>query len=169
MVADYFSKEIDNCSVFIPSSVQQKGIDLLLYKYSNGVSNVVTIQVKMSRTYYDKNRKDYEYKLWFNRYDVPDNADWNILVGIYPEMVNTKNVGQKTKWSTIMLAFKKGEMKTFMSQIRQKRDPTKLDKMFGFGFNDKSAIYQTRGCFTDKDVSCYLIDKRINDIKKALH
>lgn len=47
-VADYLSKEIKEASVFIPSSSQEKGIDLLLYKFSNGVNTVNTIQVKMS-------------------------------------------------------------------------------------------------------------------------
>ena len=35
-VADYLSKNIKEASVFIPSSAQEKGIDLLLYKFSNG-------------------------------------------------------------------------------------------------------------------------------------
>ncbi len=33
-VADYLSKNIKEASVFIPSSAQEKGIDLLLYKFS---------------------------------------------------------------------------------------------------------------------------------------
>lgn len=55
-VADYLSKNIKDASVFIPASAQEKGIDLLLYKFCNGVNLINTIQVKMSRTYYDINR-----------------------------------------------------------------------------------------------------------------
>jgi hypothetical protein len=51
-VADYLSKKIKGTSVFIPTSAQEKGIDLLLYRYDNGCNKVNTIQVKMSRTYY---------------------------------------------------------------------------------------------------------------------
>lgn len=42
-VADYLSKSIKEASVFIPSSAQEKGIDLLLYKFSNGVNLLNTI------------------------------------------------------------------------------------------------------------------------------
>ena len=56
-VADYLSKNIKDASVFIPSSAQEKGIDLLLYKFSNGVNLINTIQVKMSRAYYYQNKK----------------------------------------------------------------------------------------------------------------
>ena len=52
-VADYLSKKIKNASVFIPASSQEKGIDLLLYRHENGCNTTNTIQVKMSRTYYD--------------------------------------------------------------------------------------------------------------------
>ena len=81
-VADYLSKNIKEASVFIPSSAQEKGIDLLLYKFSNGVNLINTIQVKMSRAYYNVSSK-YQSTLWYNRFEPQDNADWFILVGIY--------------------------------------------------------------------------------------
>lgn len=34
-VADFLSKNIKGASVFVPASAQEKGIDLLLYKYAN--------------------------------------------------------------------------------------------------------------------------------------
>ena len=61
-------------SVFIPASAQEKGIDLLLYKFCNGVNLINTIQGKMSRTYYDINKK-YQGTLRFNRFVSQDNAD----------------------------------------------------------------------------------------------
>lgn len=67
-VADYLSKKIKGTSVFIPASAQEKGIDLLLYRYDNGCNKTNTIQVKMSRTYYnDKEDSGYPFYLWFNR------------------------------------------------------------------------------------------------------
>lgn len=83
-VADYLSNHIRNASVFIPSSAQEKGIDLLLYRFDNGMNLINTIQVKTSRTYYNKNPK-YQGTLWFNRFEPQDNADWFILVGIYAD------------------------------------------------------------------------------------
>ncbi len=67
-VADYLSKSIKEASVFIPSSAQEKGIDLLLYKFSNGVNLLNTIQVKMSRAYYNVS-SEYQSTLWYNRFE----------------------------------------------------------------------------------------------------
>ena len=70
-VADYLAKRIKNASVFIPASAQEKGIDLLLYRHENGRNTTNTIQVKMSRTYYDDEKKTaYPYHLWFNRFKI---------------------------------------------------------------------------------------------------
>lgn len=167
-VADYLSKEIKEASVFIPSSSQEKGIDLLLYKFSNGVNTVNTIQVKMSRAYYYPNKK-YQGTLWLNRFEPQDNADWFIIVGIYAkypnEIENAK--ATDTKWDTIMLAFTNKEMKKFMDEVRLKTNPEKYDKMFGFGFNGKSEIRQTRGYKEERDMTKYLIENRIEEIRNS--
>ena len=42
-----------------------------------------------------------------------------------------------------MLAFTNKEMAMFMAEVKQKKDPKKDDKMFGFGFDDSKRIYQT--------------------------
>jgi hypothetical protein len=47
---------------------------------------------------------------------------------------------------------------------RQKRDPTKDDKMFGFGFDSTKAVFQTRGWPEIRDMSHYLIENRIDEI-----
>ena len=166
-VADYLSKKIKGTSILIPASAQDKGIDLVLYRYDNGGNKANTIQVKMSRTYYnDKEDSGYPFYLWFNRFPVQQNANWYILVGIYAKHSDdVKNAGAKsTKWDTIMLAFTNKEMLQFMSEVKQRRDPTKDDKMFGFGFDSSKAIFQTRGCPENRDMSRYLIEKRIDEI-----
>ena len=166
-VADYLSKKIKDASVFIPASAQEKGIDLLLYRHDYGCNKSNTIQVKMSRTYYsEKASATYPYYLWFNRFAIQKNANWYILVGIYakrPEDTLDASV-KSTSWDTIMLAFTNKEMSQFMAELKQKKDPTKDDKMFGFGFDDSKMIYQTRGFFENRDMSRYLIENRLNDI-----
>ena len=131
-VADYLSKHIKGTSVFIPASAQEKGIDLLLYRHCNGCNTTNTIQVKMSRTYYnDKPSSGYPYYLWFNRFPIHSNANWYILVGIFakhPEDVENAKANS-TSWDTIMLAFTRKEMGAFMSEVRQKKDPSKEDIM----------------------------------------
>ncbi len=169
-VADYLSKKIKGVSVFIPASAQEKGIDLLLYRHDHGCNKSNTIQVKMSRTYYsEKETSDFPYYLWFNRYTVQENANWYILVGIYAkhsdDELNAK--AKSTRWDTIMLAFTNKEMRLFMSEVKQKKDPTKDDKMFGFGFNSNKTIYQTRGYFENRDMSQYLIENRLDEIRNS--
>ena len=58
-------------------AAQEKGIDLLLYKFSNGVNLINTIQVKMSRAYYNLYSK-YQGMLWYNKFEPQDNGDWFI-------------------------------------------------------------------------------------------
>ena len=162
-VADFLTKNIKNSSVFIPSSPQQKGIDLLLYRYQNKRNMTNTIQVKMSRSY--KNKK-WSNILWFNRFEVPENADWIILVGIYAEKTQDPKK-LNIKWNEIMLAFTNEEMKKFMSEVKKKNDPEKDDGMFAFGFNEPNEILQTRGYHEERCMSKYLIQNRLQEIENS--
>ena len=170
-VSDFLAKNIRNSSVFIPASAQEKGIDLLLYRNSNGKNKVVTIQVKMSRTYYDHN-SGFDNHLWFNRFVVQPNADWYILMGIYARHPKKDQAANSkvsdTGWDYIMLAFTNTEMKYFMDSVRQKKNPDKPDSMFGFSFNEEqSEIRQTRGYHSQREMSEYLIRHRIKDIEAS--
>ena len=40
--------------------------------------------------------------------------------------------------------------------------------MFGFGFDDSKQIFQTRGYPTHRDMTQYLIEKRIQEIEASL-
>ena len=143
----------------------------MLYHYCGLKNLTTTIQVKMSRTYYNRQKlyKGYPYYLSFNRFAIQENADWYILVGTYAKLSANINANVKsTKWDTIMLAFTHDEMKDFMNNVKQKRNPMKDDIMFGFGFDDARKIVQIRGTQTYRDMSKYLIEKRINDIENTL-
>lgn len=169
-VADYLAKHIKNASVFIPASAQEKGIDLLLYRHENGCNTTNTIQVKMSRTYYDdKGSAAFPYYLWYNRFPIQKNANWYVLVGIYAKRPNDASNAKasSTNWGTIMLAFTNKEMQAFMAAVKQKKDPSKDDKMFGFGFDDDKQIFQTRGCPAPRNMSQYLIENRLEQIKNS--
>lgn len=174
-VADYLSKNLNNTSVFIPSSAQEKGIDLLLYRHDCSGRNMTnSIQVKMSRTYFDKKVKlpDCPFHLWYNRFEVRENANWFILIGIYPVFPKRLSSGADTsrpeiRWGNIMLAFTNPEMKLFISEVKQKKNTTKDDRMFGFSFNDNGSVYQTRGFSSYRDMSQYLIERRINEIDQS--
>lgn len=66
-----------------------------------------------------------------------------------------------------MLAFTNKEMSLFMSEVKQKKDPTKDDRMFGFGFDSSKAIYQTRGFREIRDMSQCLIENRLDEIRNS--
>lgn len=163
-VADKLCNTLKNCSVFVPASSQEKGIDLLLYQNKNGHNQTIGVQVKMSRTY--QVGKHYSHTLWFNRFEPQSNADLFILTGTYATPSNnTKTRITNIQWENIMLAFTFQEMKDFMESVRLKKDPTKYDKMFGFGFNSPDIIVQTRGYAIERDMSQFLLQNRIGDIE----
>ena len=170
-VADYLTDIIKGSSVFIPVSAQEKGIDLLLYRNNGGRNKVVTIQVKMSRTYYDYH-DGFSNHLWFNRFVVQPNADWYILMGIYAKHPKEDNATSSkvadNGWDHIMLAFTNTEMRYFMDSVRQKKNPGKPDSMFGFSFDEEQTeIRQTRGYRFPREMSQYLIKYRIKDIEAS--
>ena len=163
----------DGYSILIPTSRQEKGIDLAVLKKSHGQNRVVTIQIKASRTYFGtppkkENTKKFAFYTWFNRFDVPEEADFILLFGMYaPDAGRTKPV--TAKWyGDCTLLFTKDEMKQLMQDCLTVGGQP--DKMFGFGFNDSSAVFQTRG---DKErklkpYSDFLLDKRIKLIQEVL-
>ena len=119
----------------------------------------------MSRAYTGVN-KSYTNTLWFNRFVPQPNADLFILTGTYTQFPqNTNKPTSNPDWQNMMLAFTFGEMTTFMEEVRLKKDSSKYDKMFGFGFNSPDKIYQTRGYSEIRDMSYFLLENRIKDIE----
>lgn len=161
-------------SVLIPASRQEKGIDLaLLRKTRNGESRVATIQIKASRTYTPEppkreSTKRFRFYTWFNRFEVPEEADFFLLFGMYaPDPSRTTKV--RSGWyKDCSLLFTCEEMKEFMASCLTVGG--KDDKMFGFGFDDESKIVQTRGDKDRqfKDFTTYLLANRVALLKVQL-
>ncbi len=145
----------------------------MIRKTTNGQSRVVTIQIKASRTYTPEPPKRettqrYRFFTWFNRFDVPEEADFFLLFGMYaPDPSKTTKVNADW-YKDCTLLFTLKEMKDFMAScLTRKGHP---DKMFGFGFDDEKKIVQTRG---DKDrhfkeFTNYLLANRIASLKEKL-
>lgn len=136
-------------SVFVPVSRQKKGIDLaIIRKQPQLATKVATIQVKASRTYSPnppkrKSTKRFRFYTWFNRFLVPDEADFFLLIGMYaPDAARTTRVSADW-YKDCTLLFTSKEMKHFMSSCLTVKG--KEDKMFGFGFDDEQKVVQTRG------------------------
>lgn len=173
IVADYIKKTLKNISIFIPSSRQEKGIDLIMYCRDNNKNKCSTIQVKQSKSYYNTKTIEVDGQktqiiggLWFNTFKVPENADWIMLTGIRAVHKNENDQVKTTDfyYEPIILAFKNDEMVNFISNIRQRKNPGKPDKMFGFSFDNNERIFLTRGNAKNIDYSDYLLKKRIKDL-----
>lgn len=163
------------CSVFLPLSAQEKGIDLLLYKFEYNKTKTLTVQVKTSRAYIKQGKHAGSNDLWFNKFVPQDNADWFILTGLYPKLSQDKDSKGKVVWREIFLAFTNTEMKEFMQSLKQKKDNSKSDKMFGFNFkenNNEIEIEQTRGYHENgidkRNMNKYLLHNRVNEMRMSL-
>lgn len=156
-------------SIFVPASRQEKGVDILLAKRDDGQLKCAAFQVKSSRTYSPVPPKRettvrYSYYTWFNTFPVPEEADFFLLVGIYPPEENRTKQVAHTWWNSVVLTFTRQEMKEFMSRVKTKGGAP--DKMFGFGFDSTAKIVLTRGDQhrVMKDYSSYLLQNRIEEI-----
>jgi hypothetical protein len=163
------------CSIFVPVSRQEKGVDILLTKRSGRRVRCASFQVKASRTYSPAPPKRkttaerYSYYTWFNTFPVPNEADFFLLVGIYPAEENRTRKVSHSWWNSVVLMFTQGEMRTFISELKTKR-AGKPDTKFGFGFNSAAEIILTRGDQnrTMKNYSPYLFQNRVNEIENFL-
>ena len=85
-----------------------------------------------------------------------------------PDQGRTKRV--TAKWyRDCTLLFTRDEMRQFMTSCRTVGG--KPDQMFGFGFDDPTAVFLTRGDpkRSLKDYSKYLLDSRIPLLREALN
>lgn len=106
--------------------------------------------------------------MWLNRFNVPPEADFFLLLGLYPpnptSLKNTVDV-----WQPHILLFTHSEMTALMTKIRQRRTD-KAEKYFGFGFDNQAEAFLTRGHAEEvhPDYSHCLLSKRQHVIRQAL-
>ena len=143
ITANFLKEKLKPCSVFIPCSAQEKGIDLVIGRFNGKTTKIQTIQVKTSRTYFPKNpNSEMCGYFWFNTFKIPENADWIIFVGIIPCSKNGENT-ISIKWKSVYLCMSNKEAKLFMENVKTKKG--KPDRMFGFCFDVKGNFFQYRG------------------------
>jgi len=160
-------------SLLIPLSRQEKGVDLAILKKRGGAHKTVTLQVKASRAYSPRSpkresTKRFQHYTWFRQFEVPKDADFILLIGMYaPDTGRTMRVTGKW-YRHCTLLFTSKEMKNFMKSCFTVGG--KPDQMFGFGFDHPKQIFLTRGDSKRrlKDYSRYLLDKRMNLLRKSL-
>jgi hypothetical protein len=174
IVAERLQKELpkkDGYSILLPLSRQEKGIDLAILRKRGGDHRTITIQVKASRTYAgtpndDPANPEFLHYTWFRRFDVPDEADFILLVGMYaPDSGQTKRVSEKW-YRDCTLLFTREEMREFIAScLTAKGTP---DQMFSFGFNSPKKVVLARPTKSFRDYTKYLLDSRIGEIRDAL-
>lgn len=195
-VAEYLQKVFKKTagySVLIPLSGQQKGYDIALLR--NDIdresdhnrhpsaaaaapplcSKAATFQVKSSRTYPNEpkiakrtGRQQFAHYLWLNTFAVPPEADFIILHGLYAPSPSSSRA-RTNVWKSYMLLFTNAEMRQLMPTL-VKRTLNKQETHFGFGFNDESQSFLTRGHreIDHPDYSGHLLSKRQHLIEAAL-
>jgi len=162
--------------LLIPASRQQKGFDLVLFNRNTKKS--ISIQVKGSRTYIPRppkrdTTKRYKNYSWFNVFTIDKGlSDYYVLFGLYVKIaedssVNSTRIKNKNWYDFVILIFTEDEMIDFLKNLVQKKSD-KQDKMFGFGFDNIKKIMLTRGAKNHEDFSSYLIQNKVNDLKKNL-
>jgi len=165
-------------SFYIPTSRQQKGIDFILHNLKN--NQFLRFQVKSSRSYVDEPKKlksgkikepKYKYNFWFNNFIEKyeeDNADYYILFGIYPIYQQNKNIKSKSVfWKSLILCFSENEIIDLLKKVKTKKEE-KIDNFFGFSFNDIDDIFGTRGFKEETNLSNFLLDKKLLELKEKL-
>jgi hypothetical protein len=168
LLTNHFTKKA-GYSLLVPISREEKGIDLVLLKKGANRNDhkVATIQVKASRTYTGQppkrsSTKRYKYHTWFNKFDVSEFADFYVLVGHYVETpAHGSSKTQKTEWyKDCSLVFTNAEMQNFISSLKTRAG--KPEGKFGFGFDSKNEIIQTRGDQhrTEKNFTTFLLEHR---------
>jgi hypothetical protein len=89
--------------------------------------------------------KRFKYYTWFNRFDVPEEADFFALVGFYPlYLADTSRGASPGRYRDNFLLLTNQEMQSVFDRCRPVREG-KVDRYFGVGFDDTEEIIQTRG------------------------
>ena len=173
MLAEHF-KPSKAYSIFVPASRAEKGVDLLLAARSESATKALTFQVKASRTYPGTpakrvvDNRRFAYYTWFNRFNVPHQADFFMLYGLFPPEQATSKKVAKSWWQSLCLVFTRNEMVEFMACVKTKSGAP--DRMFSFGFDDPTKVFLTRGSEThsQEDCSRFLFHKQLQTIRNAL-
>ena len=173
LVAEYLRKQFPaklNYSVLLPLSREQKGFDLILSRRNGGMSKAVTIQIKGSRTYVGKpainknGKRLFRYSNWFNHFKPSIDADFFVLVSLYPPVPSTTKRSAEA-WASHFLLFTYVEMVAFLDQAKTRNG---LPDKFGFGFDNGSEAFVTRGIAGLPDYSSHLLSQRLSSISGAL-
>lgn len=165
-------KKKDGYGFYIPLSRQQKGVDFLIFNHNS--KKKISFQIKSSRAYEKSPPKRepkthrFQFYLWFTNFSksyVPGIADFYLLHGLFPKYAPAKTPinSKKIVWSDVMLLYTDREMQKFLNGIRNKKN-SKRSPFFGFGFDEASIIFLTRGAERQISVTKHLLSNKITKL-----
>lgn len=155
-------------SVWVPTSRQQKGVDLVVCRLCKSTRRTATIQVKASRIYEKNGSKGYKYDTWFSIFDIAPEADFVALLWLLPpDDVSLSKSTRKRHQYSILLATR-AELESFMRSCTTKSG--KPESKFGFGFTDELRIQWTRGNrnVDGSNYAKWILSRRIKDLRRRL-
>ena len=160
-------------SLFAPLSRQEPGVDLVLVRRARNETTIATIQVKGSRTYSRlkvtaRTKRPFRYYTWFNTFECPPEADFFCLVALYPAVDAKQKRELGSWWAPQVLLFSQVEMRRFLRTVQTVAGHP--DKMFGFGFNKPTEVFQYRGDPKRRfrDFSDHILGRKIAQLRRFL-
>lgn len=169
-LAKYFKKN-DGYSVFVPTSRQQIGIDLLLVKQMPGETETLSIQVKSSRVWQSEKVTKYEkenqlnpvFGMWFKKFDYNSDysADFNFFIGFKPSNPCDTSKSKSNVWIPEIIVMSRSDLREI------------FDKIEGwniyFTWYDDGTVRLTRGLDKPEDISRFKFTDMIPEIQKAIN
>ncbi len=152
-------------SVYAPLSRQEKGVDLLVTRRGRGASRVAALQVKDSRVF-EQPRGRFRFVIWFKRFPVAEQADFFVLAALYPEVTGRGDGAKSTRWSPLLLLFRRAEMARFLEALRTRSG--RKERMFYFGFDSPERVVLTRGAARERDFTPPTFARRLSMLRSFL-
>lgn len=169
MVAEHLATALParhGYSVFVPLSRQEKGVDLLVTHRASGRSRTAAVQVKFSRTYEGKAGADHAFGTFFNRFRVPEEADFFVFATLYPNITGSGRSAKEDRWLPLLLLFTRTETTQLLESLRTKSGGK--ENRFYFGFSSPKKVVLTRGSAGQPDYTKFLFANRVVVLKQFL-
>jgi len=169
LVAEHLMKALpssDGYSVYAPLSRQEKGVDLLLTRRTNGTSRAATLQVKYSRAYEQRPRAKFKFVSWFRSFPVTEQADFFVLASLYPNVTGRGDGSKTSWWLPLLLLFRREEMAQLISSLRTRSGAR--ERMFYFEFDTPQQVLLTRGAVEPRDVTSHTLSTSLPLLREFL-
>lgn len=155
-------------SVWVPTSRQQAGVDLVVGRLHQDKRRIITIQVKASRIYVKGQRSRFRYDTWFNNFKIAPEADFVALFWFCPPDVRTASKISRRKHQYFILLPKRSELEKLLKRCRTKAGDR--DTKFGLGFTNDSLIGWTRGnqCGDETNYAKWLLSSQRQSLIESL-